>query len=79
MRYRFDGKGRELTIGRYPELPLAVARGLAMEARAKMQQGADVSRETQKTRIERAAAKPFRELAADYMLKTFPRLSESTG
>lgn len=79
VRYRFDGKGRELTIGRYPEISLAVARGLAMEARAKIQQGSDVSREKQKTRIERAAAKSFRELAADYMLKTFPRLSESTA
>ena len=79
VRYRFDGKGRELSIGRYPEISLALARGLAMEARAKIQQGADVAREKQTARIERAAAKSFRELAADYMEKNFPRLSESTA
>lgn len=79
VRYRFDGKGRELTLGRYPEISLAVARGLAMEARAKIQQGTDVAREKQQTRITRAAAKSFRELASDYMDKTFPRLSESTA
>lgn len=78
IRYRFDGKGRELTLGRYPDLSLAVARGLATEARAKIQQGTDVAREKQQTRITRAAAKSFRELAADYMEKNFPRLSEST-
>lgn len=78
VRYRFDGKGRELTLGRYPDLSLAVARGLATEARAKIQQGTDVAREKQQTRITRAAAKSFRELAADYMEKNFPRLSEST-
>mgnify|MGYP002147167155 CR=1 FL=1 len=44
VRYRFDGKGRELTLGRYPEISLAVARGLTMEARAKIQQGTDVAR-----------------------------------
>jgi len=78
VRYRFDGKGRELTLGRYPEISLAVARGLTMEARAKIQQGTDVARAKQQTRIARAAAKSFRELADDYMDKTFPRLSEST-
>jgi integrase len=79
VRYRFDGKGRELTIGRYPDISLAVARGLATEARAKIQQGSDVAREKQTTRIDRAAARSFRELAADYMAKNFPRLSESTA
>lgn len=78
VRYRFDGKGRELTLGRYPEITLAVARGLAMEARAKIQQGTDVAREKQQIRIERAAARSFRELANDYMAKNFPRLAEST-
>lgn len=78
VRYRFDGKGRELTIGRYPDISLAVARGLATEARAKIQQGSDVAREKQTTRIDRAAARSFRELAADYMEKNFPRLAEST-
>ena len=29
LRYRFGGKGRELTLGRYPDLTLAKARELA--------------------------------------------------
>ena len=37
MRYRFGGKGRELTIGRYPDITLAKARELATEARVKIQ------------------------------------------
>ncbi|MDA0784944.1 MAG: Arm DNA-binding domain-containing protein, partial [Proteobacteria bacterium] len=51
LRYRFDGKPRELTIGRYPDITLAKARELATEARAKIQQGADVARDKQKSRI----------------------------
>jgi integrase len=78
LRYRFGSKPRELTIGRYPEITLAKARELAMEARAKIQQGVDVAREKQKVSIERAAAKSFRQLAADYMEKKFPDLAAST-
>jgi integrase len=78
LRYRFGGKPRELTIGRYPENTLARARALATEARAKIQQGVDVAREKQKASIERAAAKTLRELAADYMEKAFPGLAANT-
>lgn len=67
LRYRFGGKPRELTIGRYPNNTLAKARELATEARAKIQQGVNVARDKQITSIERAAAKSFRQLAADYM------------
>jgi hypothetical protein len=63
--YRFAGKPRELTIGRYPEITLATARELATEARARIQQGADVAREKRKARIEQAAAMSFRQLASD--------------
>ncbi len=78
LRYRFGGKGRELTIGRYPDITLAKARELAAEARVQIQQGRDVAREKQKATIERAAAKTLRELAADYMDKVFPRLAANT-
>jgi len=59
LRYRFDGKPRELTTGRYPEITLARARELAMGARAPIQQGADVARDKRRAGIERAAAKSF--------------------
>lgn len=78
LRYRFGGKGRELTIGRYPDISLAKARELAAEARVHIQQGRDVAREKRQTTIERAAAKSLRELAADYMSKAFPHLAAST-
>jgi integrase len=78
LRYRFGGKPRELTIGRYPEITLAKARELATEARSAIQQGADVAREKQKTSIERAAAKSLRQLATDYMERAFPALAANT-
>lgn len=78
LRYRFGGKPRELTIGRYPDITLAKARELATEARAKIQQGVDVAREKQKASIERAAAKSFSQLATDYMEKRFPDLAANT-
>lgn len=78
LRYRFGGKPRELTIGRYPDITLAKARDLAGEARVGIQQGRDVAREKQKANIERASAKTVRELATDYMDKVFPRLAENT-
>ena len=78
LRYRFGGKGRELTLGRYPDLTLAKARELAAVQRVEIQQGRDVAREKQKATIERAAAKTLRELAADYMDKAFPHLAANT-
>lgn len=78
LRYRFGGKARELTLGRYPDITLAKARELAAEARVHIQQGRDVAREKQKATIERTAAKTLRELAADYMSKAFPHLAANT-
>lgn len=78
LRYRFGGKARELTIGRYPDITLSKARELAAEARVQIQQGRDVAREKQKATIERAAAKTLRELARDYMDKAFPHLAANT-
>ena len=79
MRYRFGGKAKELSIGRYPDTTLAKARELSTEARARIQQGGDVAREKQIAKIERAAAKTFKELATDYKAKTFPDLAPSTA
>jgi integrase len=78
LRYRFGGRPRELTIGRYPDITLAHARELASNARAKLQQGVDVAREKQKARNDRTAAKSFRQLAADYMEKKLPGLAANT-
>lgn len=78
LRYRHGGKGRELTLGQYPDLSLKEARKRAGEARAHVQAGVDVARERQREKTESAAAKSFKQLAADYMEKVFPRLAAST-
>lgn len=78
LRYRHGGKARELTLGRYPDKSLALARDDARKARASIQDGVDVARVKQVAGIERAAAKSFRQLATDYMEKAFPALAAST-
>lgn len=78
LRYRFGSKPRELTLGRYPDITLAVARQLAAEVRVRISQGADPAREKQQGKAERAAAQDFRTLATDYMEKAFPRLAANT-
>ena len=67
LRYRFAGKPRELTIGRYPDFSITRAKAEALEARVKIQQGVDVAREKQHTKVESAAAMSFRQLADDYI------------
>ncbi len=78
LRYRFGNRPRELTIGRYPEYSIKMAKEAALEARAKIQKGIDVARERQKETIHRAAAQSLRQLATDYMEKVFPRLAKNT-
>lgn len=78
LRYRFAGKPRELTIGRYPDVTLKAARERTRDERARIQQGLDVARERQREKVEAAAAKSFAELAADYMAKVFPTLAANT-
>ncbi|MDA0981869.1 MAG: tyrosine-type recombinase/integrase [Proteobacteria bacterium] len=78
LRYRFGGKPRELTLGRYPDKALTEARDDARKARASIQNGIDVAREKQIAGIERAAARSFRQLATDYMDKVFPALAANT-
>ena len=78
LRYRHGGKGRELTLGQYPDVSLKPARQRTGVARAEVQAGVDVARERQRKKTESAAAKSFRQLAADYMTKVFPTLAAST-
>ena len=42
LRYRFGGKAKELTLGRYPDLTLTKARELAAEKRVEIRRGVDV-------------------------------------
>lgn len=78
LRFRYGGKSRELTLGRYPDKSLAQAREDARKARDSIQNGVDVARKKQIDKIQRAALKSFRELATDYMHKAFPALAATT-
>lgn len=78
LRYRHGGRQKELTIGRYPEIPLSKARELANNARANIQQGIDVARTKKLVARELATAKNLRELANDYLKKAQPILASST-
>ena len=49
LRYRSGGRPVELTLGRYPDISLAVARRLAAEKRVEIQQGRDPALEKRKS------------------------------
>lgn len=57
LRYRFAGKAKELTLGRYPDLTLTKARELAAEKRVEVAKGIDVAeaKQNQKRAAARAA------------------------
>jgi integrase len=78
LRYRHGGKARELTLGRYPDVSVKLARERARDERAKVQKGTDVARQRQREKTEAAAAKSFKQLGTDYMAKVFPRLAAAT-
>jgi integrase len=70
LRYRKDGKQRELTIGNYPDISLTDARTLARQHRASIDQGKDPAKEKatskQKARTEEWSVAT---LAEDYRAK----------
>ena len=78
LRYRYVGKGREKTLGHYPDLGLAEARKLAAADRVLISQGVDVAAEKQRRKREAAGAWTVRELAEDYLKKSEGRLEVST-
>ena len=78
LRYRFGGKARELTIGRYPDFGIAAAKAAALEARAKIQSGIDVARAKRLEHVQRAGAQTVKDLCDDYMAKVMPTLAANT-
>lgn len=71
LRIRVHGKRRDMGLGSFPDVPLALARELAREARAKVQQGVDPIAERQAVRsrveAERVAMKTFEQCAERYI------------
>jgi integrase len=78
LRFRFGGRPRELTIGRWPDISLAEARKRAAAARAEIQLGVDVATEKRRSKVDSLAAWTFRQLAEDYMRKRLPAMAAST-
>jgi integrase len=78
LRYRFAGRMRELTLGRYPERNLEAARKLALKERARIADGVDPLALRRKEKLALSRAKSFQELAADYMLRAAPDLAQTS-
>jgi integrase len=79
LRYRYGGKQREKTIGKFPDISLKKARELAAADRVRIQQGMDVGREKQIEKHEQIKAMTVKSLVADYEEKVLPGLAASTG
>ena len=63
--YRFEGKGKTMTFGRYPDVPLARAREMHMEGRKLLASGVDpmANRKAQKTAEKYAVENSFANVA----------------
>lgn len=79
LRYRYGGKQREKTIGRFPDVSLKKAREIAAADRVRIQQGVDVGREKQLEKHDQIRAITVRQLVADYEEKVLPGLASATG
>lgn len=69
LRYRHGGWRRELTIGRYPDISLADARGIATIKHAEIMQGRNPAAGRQKAKATAAKDWTVRELVKDYRAK----------
>jgi integrase len=66
FRYRFGGRQREMTLGRYPETSLGTARRLARKARAEVDQGLDVAAKRQQEKAEARSASTVQAQAEEW-------------
>jgi integrase len=79
LRYRYGGRPREVTIGRYPDFGLAKARSAAAELRVRIEKGDDVATAKQRGKAEAADAWTVKQLVRDYEAKIVPGLADSTA
>ena len=79
LRYRIEGRRRELTLGRWPTLKIADAELKASEARLQIaRDGVDPASEKKKARTRRPTIRTLRELALDYERVRLPELAKTT-
>jgi integrase len=69
IRYRFGGRQREMTLGRYPEASLGTARKLACKARAEVDQGLDVAAKRQHEKAEARSASTVQAMAEEWYVR----------
>lgn len=67
LRYRHGGKARELTLGRYPDMPLVRARKEAAEMRVSVSKGIDVAGSKRLAKLQAKSARTIAQLADDYL------------
>ena len=78
LRYRHGGRRQELTSGRYPDISLADARGLATIKRAEIMQGRNPAADQQKAKATAAKDWTVRELVKDYRATKLASLADGT-
>ena len=78
LRYRLAGKGRERTIGSYPDTSLAAARKQATKLRAEIDTGVDVAAAKKEAKLASRLAKTFKELSEIYLEVAGPDLAATT-
>ena len=80
LRYRVNGRRRELTLGNYPDLGVSLARERARLHRVAVDDGRDPAAEKQERKTRARKAWLVRDLVADYREKRLrtPELSSST-
>lgn len=79
LRYALDGRRRELTLGRYPDLSLAEARKKATKARGRVADGEDVATTKQRAKTRAVSSWTVRELYRDFETKVVPTLAGTTA
>ena len=69
LRYRFGGRVREVTLGRYPDMGLALARTEAAKLRLEIAKGTDVAAAKQEAKKELSRRWTFERLFDDFLQK----------
>lgn len=79
LKYRFGGKEQLLSLGTYPEVPLARAREKRDEARRLLAEGVNPSlhRQAQQSRRAEAAANSFEAVALEWIAKYSPTWADN--
>lgn len=67
FRYRFGGKQKEYTIGRYPDIPLTEARRLSIGLRNKVNDGIDVALEKRLAKQQQSSIETLNDMADEYL------------